>query len=602
MGDNVHPSELLEFTPATPISKDTLVPLDVIPGNNTEDCKDGAESHEEQTRYPNDLYANLSFMTQRRGSIEYSAYEATQREHRLSFRQALRIYPKAIGWSAIISLAIVMEGYDTALINTLYAFAEFRQNYGSQLRGGQYSISPRWQASLSNGSTTASLVGLLAAGLLIPQFGYRRTMMGALLVLASFIFLSFFAFNIQTLLASQVLCGLPWGVFSILTTTYAAEVVPLNLRVYLTSVVNMCWLLGQITASGVLRALLDWQSSWAYRIPFGLQWVWIVFVFTAVYFAPESPWWLIQQARKEDAERVLTRLTRRDRGFDVDGTIAIMEHTNNVEKQFDANRKTGRLQKDTSYLECFRGTNLRRTEIACMIFVSQNFCGLPIIGYSTYLYRQIGFDERQSFDINIGMTGLGLLGGFIALVIMKRLGRRTMYLWGLGLCLLALTAAGTVGCFPATPVHLWTIAGLLLALIFIFDMTVGPITYCLVAELPSTRLRIKTVVLARMSYNISGVITNILIQRMINPTAWNWQAKSCFFCAITCALSLVYCYFRLPETQGLGFHEIDVLFEKGANARKFATLRKALERNNYYSFHEDLGPGPGQRSLPTLWR
>jgi SP family general alpha glucoside:H+ symporter-like MFS transporter len=124
----------------------------------------------------------------------------------------------------------------------------------------------------------------------------------------------------------------------------------------------------------------------------------------------------------------------------------------------------------------------------------------------------------------------------------------------------------------------------------LFDSTIGPLTYCLVAELPSNRLRVKTIVLARVAYNINAIITNILIQRMLNPLAWNWRGKACFFCALLNAFCFLYCYFRLPETWGLNFHELDILFEKRADARKFATFQAILKENGYYSLTE---PGGG---------
>lgn len=144
-----------------------------------------------------------------------------------------------------------------------------------------------------------------------------------------------------------------------------------------------------------------------------------------------------------------------------------------------------------------------------------------------------------------------------------------------------------MGTRPETPAVLWTLAGLIMALIFVFDTTVGPLTYCLVAEVPSTRLRVKTVVLARVAYNVNSIVTNVLMQRMLNPLAWNWRAKSCFFWAGSCMLCIVYCYYRLPETFGLSFHELDILFGKKADARKFGAFQRILERNGYYSFYED---------------
>jgi SP family general alpha glucoside:H+ symporter-like MFS transporter len=482
-----------------------------------------------------------------------------------------------------------MEGYDTALITSFYAFDEFQKQYGVlDAVGAQYQISPKWQASLSNGSVVGSIIGLFANGVLTERFGYRYTMAGALLLLAVLIFLPFFAFNIQTLLAGQVLCGIPWGVFSMLTTTYAAEVMPLNLRGYLTSNINLCWLLGQLCALGILRGLENVKSTWSFRIPFGLQWVWIVAIFTMTVFAPESPWWLIRRSRKQQAKDVLRRLTRGLSDWDQDNTIAMMEHTERVEdfaSRKNASASSGRCSfSDRSYAACFRGSNRRRTEIACMVFMTQNMCGLPIIGYAPYLYKQIGFDQRRSFDITLGMQGLAILGAFASLLLLRYVGRRrTLYLTGLAVCLCLLATAGAVSCLPESRATLWAVVACILTFIFVFDATVGPLTYCLVAELPSNRLRVKTVVLARVAYNINSMVTNIFIQRMLNPLAWNWRGRACFFCAALNALCLVYCYFRLPETRGLSFHELDILFEKGADARKFAAFQAILEGNGYYS-------------------
>lgn len=81
------------------------------------------------------------------------------------------------------------------------------------------------------------------------------------------------------------------GVFQTLTTTYASEVTPVALRPYLTTYVNLCWVLGQFLASAVLKGVSLRPDEWAYRIPYALQWMWPVPLIIGVFFAPESPWW-----------------------------------------------------------------------------------------------------------------------------------------------------------------------------------------------------------------------------------------------------------------------------------------------------------------------
>ena len=588
-GPKVHPSEMMEFVSVSPIFSRQSHQSSYKFGRASHDSDIAANLGESGRKREPDFgpSSQLASMGQHLPRIGSDALAANRIEHRMTFLEAIQLYPKAIAWSALISLAIIMEGYDTALINSFYAFQEFLRTYGVETANGEYQITTRWQASLSNGAVCGGILGLIGNGILTERFGYRKTMVGGLILLASFIFLSFFAPNIHTLLAGQILCGLSWGCLSILTMTYAAEVMPLNLRGFLTSVVNLCWLLGQIIALAVLRAFIKMNSTWSYRIPFGLQWVWIVIILVVAVFSPESPWWLLRNDRKEEAKQSLLRLTRRNHGFNVDNTVAMMEHTNNVEKFLRSKDMPASSRfDDLSYMECFRGSNIRRTEIACMIFMIQNCSCLPVIGYAAYFYRQIGFDEIRSFDLTIGMQGLAIFGGLCSLILIKYFGRRTLYLAGLSLCFILLVAAGTIGTRPETPGTLWAVAGLVMALIFVFDTTIGPLTYCIVAEIPSTRLRVKTVVLARIAYNINSVITNVLMQRMLNPTAWNWRAKSCFFWAGSCFLSIIYCYYRLPETFGLSFHELDILFEKKADARKFASFQKILEKNGYFSFDE----------------
>lgn len=98
------------------------------------------------------------------------------------------------------------------------------------------------------------------------MIGYKKTMFGALVLMIAFIFLPFFAQNIETILAGAVLQGIPWGVFQTLTVTYASEVTPVVLRPYLTTYVNLCWVIGQFIAAGVLRGFLERNDQWAYRM------------------------------------------------------------------------------------------------------------------------------------------------------------------------------------------------------------------------------------------------------------------------------------------------------------------------------------------------
>jgi MFS transporter, SP family, general alpha glucoside:H+ symporter len=177
---------------------------------------------------------------------------------------------------------------------------------------------------------------------------------------------------------------------------------------------------------------------------------------------------------------------------------------------------------------------------------------------------------------------------------MRWIGRRTLYLWGLSLSFIILIAAGGVGTMSdSNSTGSWVLGSLIIFLTFVYDSTIGPICYTLVAEISSTRLRVKTVVIARIAYNLAGLCTNILMPRMLNPTAWNWKGKACFFWAGTTLFILVWAYSRLPETKGLTYLEMDILFQKRAKAAKFREFQVNLASTGYFSLQEQK---------PETWR
>lgn len=331
-------------------------------------------------------------------------------------------------------------------------------------------------------------------------------------------------------------------------------------------------------------------------MPFAIQWIWPLPILIGCLFAPESPWWFIRHGRVEEAKKSLLRLTTEgaDPDFNADESLALMIHTNELEKQ---------LQSRTRYIDCFKGVDARRTEIVCMVWVIQAFCGSSFMGFSTYFYENAGLADKNAFDLNMAQYALGAIGTIGSWFAMMYVGRRTLYAGGLFTMVCLLLIIGLVGIAPASNHGAsWAIGSMLLLYTFVYDLTVGPVCYSLVAELSSTRLKAKTIVLARNFYNMGLIVSNLITPRMLNPLGWNWSAKSGFvsvtlrickfpsysqnlidsynyfilltdlqFWAGLCAICWVWTYFRLPEPKGRTYGELDLLFEHHVPARKFAS-------------------------------
>lgn len=286
------------------------------------------------------------------------------------------------------------------LIGNFFAYPTFAKKYGHYVPSkDNYQLTAPWQAALGNASGIGAFFGVLANGYLVDIFGKKKVLLGALVVLSAFITMTFKADTIVILLIGELLCGLPWGVAATVAPAYASEVLPLSLRVYMTSYTNMCFIMGQLIAAGVLSSLSQRTDQWAYRIPFALQWVWPVVLFPILLFVPESPWHLVRHGRLDEAEKSLRRLVRSSANIDTKKSLAYIVHTNNLELELGAG---------TSYLDCFKGVERRRTEIACMAFAGQVFAGSLFAYNSTYFFQQIGLGTKATYRMNVGGTGMAL--------------------------------------------------------------------------------------------------------------------------------------------------------------------------------------------------
>lgn len=264
------------------------------------------------------------------------------------------------------------------------------------------------------------------------------------------------------------------------------------------------------------------------------------------------------------AKKSLLRLTSPNQpNFNPDETIAMIEHTNESEKL---------AKEGVSYRDCFKGIDLRRTEIVVGIWLIQTLGGQNIMGYFSYFMTQAGMDPKNAFSLSMGQYALGMVGTAGSWILMTKVGRRKIHFGGLCCQCLLLIIVGSLS-FSKDNNAVWAIGALLVVFTFVYDFTVGPVTYSLISELSSTRLKAKTIVLARAAYNASNIFVNVMTNYQLSSTAWNWGARAAFFWAGSCLLSCFWVFFRLPEPKGRTYAELDTLFEQRVPARKFASTQ-----------------------------
>lgn len=489
------------------------------------------------------------------------ARHATTEEHRLGFFDAVKMYPKACMWTMVVSLVVILDGYDTALIGSLFGFPAFQRKFGHETsKPGAYQLQAKWQTALGLASPLGNIVGIYINAFLTERWGHKKTCLGTLAFLTGVLFIPFFARNIQVLFVGELLCGLAWGVFTTLAPAYASEVAPVVLRSYLETYVVLCWGIGQFVAMGILDSLVHRTDEWAWRIPLAVQWVWPVIIVPVLIFAPESPWWLVRKGRIPEAEKSVKRLSSSQDPDHAKKSVALMIQTTKLEIA---------LNEGASFLDCFRGSNAWRTEIGCIVWTSQVLSGFAITSYATYFYEQAGLAVADAYKMSVGQSGLHFLCTLLSVLITGNFGRRNVLFFGyigMGSSMLIL---GIMACVHQNTGLGYGESAMYLLWYCFYELTLGPLAFIIVGEISSTRLRSKSISLARNAYNVANVFSSTVAPYTLNPTEGNWKGKTAFLAAGFTVVITIWAYFRLPESRGRTYEELDILFAKNLKAWEF---------------------------------
>lgn len=171
-------------------------------------------------------------------------------------------------------------------------------------------------------------------------------------------------------------------------------------------------------------------------------------------------------------------------------------------------------------------------------------------------------------------AAVGFLGTLVSWVLMVRFGRRTLFVGGLALLVVLQLVIGILDCVPGRPSGaIWAESSLMLVWNFFYDVSIGPLCFVLLGECSATRVRSKTIAAATAAQGCLGIAMTVAIPYMINPAEANMQGKLGFFFGGLAGFCLVWAFFRVPETMGRTFEELDLLFDKGVPARQFKGYR-----------------------------
>jgi SP family general alpha glucoside:H+ symporter-like MFS transporter len=70
-----------------------------------------------------------------------------------------------------------------------------------------------------NGCLVGRILDLLATGMIVERFSYRKSIIAAMVACIAFVFIILFAKNLSVLLVKEILIGISWGAFQTTATS-----------------------------------------------------------------------------------------------------------------------------------------------------------------------------------------------------------------------------------------------------------------------------------------------------------------------------------------------------------------------------------------------
>lgn len=396
------------------------------------------------------------------------------------------------------------------------------------------------------------LVGAMVCGSLADRIGRRP-----LLIVSALIFLvsayATGAFDTFTpFLIARFVGGIAIGIASGLSPMYIAEVAPGSIRGRLVSLNQLTIVLGILGAQIVNYLIAEPMpagttvppaDSW--NVLSGWRWMFWSAAFPAALFLllalfiPESPRWLALRGRQSAATAILSRIGGEEYARTEMGAIG---HA----AKGDGSGSKGGLR--TLFSRPFRMVLL----LGICIAVFQQWCGTNVIfNYAQEIFSNAGYDLGEML-FNIVLTGItNVVFTFAAIYSVDRLGRKKLMLIGAGALAVIYAVLGT--CYLMEVTGFFMVI-LVVAAIACYAMTLGPVTWVLIAELFPNRVRataVATCTFALWAASFTLTYTFPLLNTALGSYGTFW------IYAAVCAAGFIFFTLRLPETKGKSLEQLE---------------------------------------------
>jgi sugar porter (SP) family MFS transporter len=439
-------------------------------------------------------------------------------------------HSKRLGLVALVAtFGGLLFGYDTGVING--ALSPMTADLG---------LTPFTEGVVTSSLVFAAALGAMAGGRLSDGWGRRKT----IILLAVLFFLGTLAVvltpNFEVLVVGRILLGLAVGGASTVVPVFLAELAPYEIRGSLAGRNELAIVIGQLAAFVVnaVIGILFGHIDGVWRIMFSICALPAIALFFGMLRMPESPRWLVEKGRHEEALVVLRSVRSEDRAA---AELADVEHV--AQEEIESHQ--------IGWRAIFSNRNLLRILLVAIgLGIAQQLTGInSIMYYGQIVLKESGFSESGALIANVAPGVIAVVGGIIALAMMDRLDRRRTFIIGLTLTTIChvLIGVASMALPVGSPIRPFVILFLVVAFVGSMQTFLNVAVWVYLSEVFPLHMRGFGIGVAVFALWVTNGFLSLYFPSLVQATG---ITGTFFLFAAVGALALVFVVTQVPETRG----------------------------------------------------
>jgi SP family arabinose:H+ symporter-like MFS transporter len=430
----------------------------------------------------------------------------------------------------VAALGGLLFGFDTAVISGTTPFIQlyFRLN----------DIALGWTVS---SLLVGCIVGVISSGKPGDLFGRKYTLIVAALLFLISALGSALSTNLTYFIIFRFFGGVAVGTASMLSPMYISEIAPADRRGALVSLNQLAIVIGILLAffSNYLLAGMG-TNSW--RWMFAVMGLPAFLFFVTLIFVPESPRWLVQKNKKDEAYAILEKIN----GVDI-AKAELLSIVNS-----DAQGVKG------NYREVFAKGMRPVLWIGVLLAVFSQLTGInSIMYYAPIIFKNLGNGTGSALIQTAVIGSVNFLFTIVAILWIDKWGRKPLLIAGAAGMIISLTVI-TVA-YYLNELGGYLIFFFILTYIASFAASLGPVSWVVISEIFPNKMRSKAMSIAIVALWGSNFIVTLTFPAILNRMG---GGAAFLIFDIMCVLMLIFIINKLPETKGKSLEELEKIMVK----------------------------------------